>query len=168
MKKEKGSILVGVLAIGLVLTYSALNLLVTVGYSGSADAEDYERQSLRNAAESGLRMGLRWAKAYDASGSGQKINDENWPATAGDFTITPGEWLTDFVTGFEVKVVLRKKGGEVIGKHAIQAFARRGEGKETLGLLIQIDYAAIGGAPPARSILSIHSWNQTVQPAVSP
>lgn len=62
-KSQRGSLLAGCLVLCLVLTSAAAGLLAVTGAWNSSVSGALERERLRDAAESGIAMGVRWLRA---------------------------------------------------------------------------------------------------------
>jgi hypothetical protein len=131
--QQKGSSLVGVMALTLIMSLAAGGFLVfstNVAKNGLASASDLQ---LQYAAESGIQLGLRWTRNYP-------------PANVNDITWSTGTVLTQGVAGFEqingrwVKVTLIYEG---VGVHSIQSLAAESIGSPPSVQITQLILNAI-------------------------
>jgi len=125
MKRQRGSILAGVVGLTVVVTAALGGFLVMVGSSNRIEADSETETQLHYAAESAMDMGLRWLRTYPVT----KTNVSNWPAApitlnsaTGDFTLQDGAW---------VKVIFSASPAE-FEAHKLRCFATLGSGRDTL------------------------------------
>ncbi len=156
MKNQKGSILVGVIALSLVMSLAAGGFIIlstNTAKDGLISASDLQ---LQYAAESGMHMAIRWTRAYDKG----KINDSTW---AKNFVLTRGPGGFDTLNGKLVKVTF---GYEGQGVHTINSLATGPSGHPILQISQVIDSATDGpgGVSPLVSTPVLSSWTQVAFP----
>src|SRR4051812_13279010 len=98
MKSQKGSVLVGMVALSAVLTMVAGGYLFATANSGSEVEKSADENGLHYAAETGMQIGVRWMRNYYPT-----FFNETW---SGSWIITPGG---DFavIDGYKIKVKIQ-------------------------------------------------------------
>jgi|GEM_PF-7122899 len=96
MKSQRGSILVGVIGLSLVMTVAATGLVMIT--TNSANVAEYRQGDvdIHAAAEAGMQMGVAWIRNYhpneiDSYGGSQRISPT-------DFVILNGYTVNDSIT----------------------------------------------------------------------
>ena len=163
---ERGSLLVTVLGLSILLTAAAAGFIALAAHTGGAGADELRYSQTLYAAESGLHMGIRWCKQYpkakflpgsESWADGMTLTqDSDIPGTAG--------WA-DF-DGIKVKVVF-KRGAPGGGYHELGSFATAGPGEDTVKLSLQITGAVdeVGGTPPTSFAGGyLNTWTEDLIP----
>jgi hypothetical protein len=157
---QRGSVLVAVMGISLILTAAAAGYLAIGASAGGANAANYRLTQTRLAAESGLVLGIRWFKQYPF---GSVTN----PLWATNMVLTPGTqgWMP--VDGIQVKVVEQNLGGG--SQRLVTSSATAGPGMDTVLLTLKITGAnqivgANPGDPQTNYTGDLNTWTETLIP----
>jgi hypothetical protein len=160
LKGQKGSILVGVLALSIAMTTIAGGYILVSGNTASRRLDAMDDLRLHYAAEGGAQLGLRWLKAYDSTYYGRKptVWDE-------EVRITPDNFQIDNF-GVQVKAVPTPPSSAVPFKIVSQATSM--DKKNTLVISWSINSATDQHpADPAHNYISIpytDNWVETYGP----
>ena len=165
MKRQRGSVLVGVVALSLAMTIAAGGLIVMSANSALSDVDATKDLELRLAAEAGMQMGLQWTRYYSVA----DLNDPAWMAPG--FVLTyeslgvPG--FEDF-DGTKVKVSLLSNAMGGGFAHYVEALAKEDNGPGILRITCNV-IAEPAVSPPASYIPIIShpqllDWKETYHP----
>ena len=151
VKGERGSVLVGVIALSTIMLTAAGGLLLVESVAGNYEDDSWNESRLRYGAESGIMMGSAWLRAGPAS----FINDMPANATF-PITPTPGNWITEDLV--QVIVVVENDG-------AVKRLRSRATmGSETVQITWDIQGPAavldVGGFARPR----MTNWRETLIP----
>ena len=148
MRGQRGSILVVVLSLSIIMTAAAAAYLALGTNAGGASADSQRISRTYLAAESGLVLGVRWCKYYTA---GNFLVDTWMDSLILTQSSVPGvEGWADF-DGVQVKVVFKHGTGG--GHHELNSYATAGPGLGMVKLSMQINGGvAIVGAPPGAPV----------------
>lgn len=158
LRGQRGSILVGVIGLSLVLTMAAAGYILTVGLAHAEEAENQKTTILYAAAESGLMMGADYVM-------------RNWSATsmkAGSFAPTHNisgptpsmyNWV-DADDGARITVYLSKSSDTL----RIISLARLDMPSDTVRLEWMIDSVENAAAPKFSRIVRLRLWKDKVLP----
>lgn len=153
MKGQRGSVLVGILSLGLIVTLMAGSYLVLAGNSGTADDIALEDVALKNAAESGINLGLRWMRTR-TPGYLAHQNLTSMPLTIG---------TDNFMDLDDFKVRVRITGVHLALR--LESMATRGAGRDTCRIIQQIADITDLNTPGTESDLTLGPWQETILPA---
>jgi hypothetical protein len=152
---QKGSILVGVVAISLMMTAAAGGFLVLAGNS-SGDSEDYSNElAFRYAAESALVMGAACIRAHSKS-----VYDGPWPG--GDTQVlTPGLGGYSNFNGIQARVSIHRSPGV---PDILKCIAIPISNTGTLILTWTIERVVVDPVNSTLCIPILSNWSETFQP----
>jgi len=155
MKNQRGSILIGVLAMSLIMTVAAGGLLFVASNSGNDEQRSAEDVTLHYAAESAIYLGLRWIRYHgwtfhDAHKSETMVL--TWPET--DYAL---------IDDVKVRVVLKPNG---LPKRTLEATAFSDISKDTLVVGWSVDTIRTALDDPLRSKPILSNWYEYYLPAI--
>jgi hypothetical protein len=158
-KHQKGSVLVGVLALSVAMTVAAGGFILLAANTAKDGTRILEDRALHYAAESATYMGIRWVRSYSYLPSEMPVTwDDSLVLTPGadGWTVMDDAWV-------KVKFVDDPGGGG--GHFAIKTWATMGAGRDTLLIIWQINHL---GSPTSGSGLNSNAnladWTETLLP----
>jgi hypothetical protein len=167
MQSQRGSILVGVIALSMAMTLAAGGLIVMSINTAKDESGSATDIQLHYAAESAMQMAAYWLKYYNAS----DIEDRDWMKP--EFVLTSTGLIDNpgyaTIEGMQVKVTLiANTTGDA--PHTLQALAKDGVNKEILRITWDVvSAAAIAGADPnnpyiEKSNITMRNWKESYLP----
>ena len=165
MAEERGSALVGTLALGIALTLGGVGLLALSANTQRSEAAELARSHAYWGAESGLHLGLRWLRGFDSADVNDRtVNPHDLGAINTGYRLLDGVWV-------DVKV---EPGPGCCYNIISKAFS--GTQADTLRLewrVVSVDSAkAMGGEmDPGESKLcffSMADWKESLLPYKAP
>ncbi|MDQ3001794.1 MAG: hypothetical protein M3Y08_11105 [Fibrobacterota bacterium] len=157
IKRQKGSVLVGVLALSVAMTVAAGGLIMLAANTAKDGSQILEDRALHYVAESATYMGVRWVRSYLQTEIPVTWDDSLVLTPGADgFTVMDDVWV-------KVKFVDDPGGGG--GHFAIKTWATLGAGRDTLLIIWQINSL---GTPTSGSGLNSNAyladWTETLLP----
>lgn len=145
MVNQRGSVLVGVLGISIVLTMAAGSLLMVAANSRSDEDQAFQRAACYLDAESGLQMGAEWLRTYQGATNADDIikTNQGWAGKV----LVPG---TVFENGSAVTVTV----SDMAGGKTLTSRAVRG----TEAAQFSWDVGVDAGGTLARPNLALKNW----------
>ena len=160
MKRQRGSILVGVIGLSAIVTVALAGFLTMAGSSNRLQADSESEIQLHYAAESAMDMGLRWLRTYPST----KTGNPAWPASPVYLNSILGDF-TD-LEGCKVRVRFSATPGE-FEPHKITCFATFGGGRDTLEinyyLATTVDNQEVENGTTL-SGLTMSQWREIIHP----
>lgn len=153
MSGQRGSALVGTIALSLVLTISAAGFILVTGNGQGTEKEGLNELQLFNAAESGLLMGARWLRA-------------NTPAEIDGFADPSIRVLTTGMNGFApmegflVRVFVRRQAGTL----TVVSQATPAHDARVRQLQWRVDAYIAGPGAGLNSTLDLRDWTESSVP----
>ena len=147
---QRGSVLAGVLMLSVAFSLVAGGFVASVADKANQETAAISNLQVQYAAESGMLMGLRWARTYPFA----SIHDPNFAA---NLVLTPGSNGFQDIDGISVKVVFLPGG---LGVHTMQSFATTGAHKDTVELTWQMNDP--DNSSPIN--LNLDRWVETFHP----
>jgi hypothetical protein len=160
MNRQKGSILIGVMAMSVAMTVAASGLILLSANTDMGGSANLESMALRNAAESGAQMGVRWIRNYLETDIPTTWNDS--------LVLTPGVDGFMNLDGIKVKVKFVDDPGAGGGHFAVKTWATYGPKRDTLEIIWQVNSL---NPPTSGSGVSCNAnlgeWAETLHPGNS-
>jgi hypothetical protein len=169
MSKQRGSVLIGVMALSLLMTIAASGFILVTANTANDGLGSAANRQLHYAAESGLYLGIRWARSYDVGDPAVlTIDDPTWWADG--LVLTKDQYGTAGfadIDGMSVMVILGPDPAG--GRHRLTSLATAGPGQDTLEIFQAINFATQGdrsGSGDASILCSpaMDKWVETVHP----
>jgi hypothetical protein len=155
MSGQRGSVLVGVLAISLILTVAASGYLFVMGNTGKDELANANDQTLHYAAESAMYMAVKWVRGHSKA-----FHADTWD---GSLVLTPGTDGYSNIDGILARVVITGlPGGPPLRR--LRCYATAGSGKDTLVLTWLLDRVDQDLSDPLRCIPFLSNWQESYLP----
>jgi hypothetical protein len=159
MKGQRGSILIGVLAMSLIMTVAAGGMMFVAANSGNDEQGSAENLTLHYTAESGIYLGLKWIRGHDSV-----FHDTHKAET---MVLTLPEDGYDLIDGINLRVVL-KPHPDGLPKRTLETTAFYDGAKDTLVVKWAVEIRrALGLDSLTRSRSILSQWQESYLPGSS-
>lgn len=164
MRRQRGSVLVGVIALSLSMTLIAGGVIVMSVNSSTDEANSRRDIQMHYAAESGMQMGLYWARYYEKI----DLEDPDWKKPEYVLSQTDNHGTPGFadINGMKVRVALVARVGGAGPPHTLEVLVKDGINPGILKVTWDINSAdAFTDADhDVKSRPSASNWKETYLP----